>query len=73
MQIKKLTITPLDSSRTKLVDAYYPSVERAQLLMTNRIESGLANIKYNKSEKPKTKIPKFLKNFVNPKTKADKS
>ena len=41
--------------------------------MTNRIESGLANIKYNKSEKPKTKIPKFLKNFVNPKTKADKS
>ena len=53
MQIKRLIITPLDSSRTKLVDAYYPSVERAQLLMTNRIESGLANIKYNKSEKQK--------------------
>lgn len=71
MQIKRLIITPLENNGKKLVDTYYPSVERAQLLMTERIKSGLAN-KYNQSEKPKVKIPKWLKNFVNPKTIVNK-
>lgn len=70
MQIKRLIITPLENNGKKLVDTYYPSVERAQLLMTDRIKSGLAN-KYNQSEKPKPKIPKWLKKFVNPKSKVD--
>lgn len=70
MQIKRLIITPLENNGKKLVDTYYPSVERAQLLMTDRIKSGLAN-KYNQPEKPKPKIPKWLKNFVNPKSKVD--
>ena len=63
MDIKKLTITPVIRGAQKIT-IESPSLERAQRLITERLCSNYEN------EKPlKTKLPKFLRGFVNPKTR----
>ncbi|MBQ8668588.1 hypothetical protein IJ472_02325 [bacterium] len=63
MNIKKLTITPIiRGAKGITIDA--PSTERAQKLITERLTTCYEN------EKPaRLKLPKFLKGFVNPKTR----
>lgn len=63
MDIKKLTITPvIRGARKFTIDN--PTQERAQRLITERLCSNYEN------EKPvRLKLPKFLRGFVNPKTR----
>ena len=63
MDIKRLTITPVIRGARKIV-IDNPSQERAQRFMTERLCSNYEN------EKPvRLKLPKFLRGFVNPKTR----
>lgn len=64
MNITKLTLTPIVSQAAKVV-IKNPTRDTAQLLITERLAS--ANVHYG-TKRITGKMPKFLKNFVNPKT-----
>lgn len=64
MDIKRLTITPIIRG-TKGFVINNPTPERAQKLIIERLSS---NYEYTKPVK--IRLPKFLRGFVNPKTRA---
>jgi ribosomal protein S18 len=63
MNITKLTITPVIKGAHRIV-IENPTTERAQRLVLERLSSNYEQIK-----PAKFKLPKFLKGFVNPRTR----
>lgn len=68
MDIKKLTITPIISG-TKGFTLKEPSAERAQLLIKEKLSSRAYFNIGQTSKRSKSKLPAFLKGFINLKTR----
>lgn len=63
MDIKRLTISPIIRG-TRGFAVENPTPERARQLITERLSSN-----YENTKPVKLKLPKFLRGFVNPKTR----
>ena len=69
MNISKLTLTPI-MAKTQSVIIHAPTAERASFLIKEKLVSGSRNFGCSKKY---SKLPAFLKGFVNPKTHVGKS
>lgn len=71
MDIKKLTITPIQKGLPQIV-SHNPTQASASLLMKERLAMKVSP--YNKETTPRVfkKLPDWLKGFVNPKTLVSK-
>lgn len=71
MDIKKLTITPIQKGLPQIV-SHNPTQASASLLMKERL--AMKASPYNKETTPRVfkKLPDWLKGFVNPKTLVSK-
>lgn len=67
MDIKKLTITPIQNGFSQIV-SHNPTQASASLLMKERLAMKVST--YNQETTPRVfrKLPDWLKGFVNPKT-----
>lgn len=68
MNIDKLTITPLISGYHNLLEIKNPTIERAGLLMKEKLRASHINGAGNSEKGYHRPLPKFLKGFINPKS-----